>query len=688
MHSSFLHFVWRGAAPSIFAVIVAVSPAPAGDIQRSASFGDATMSFDGDLLDVSTGVVSRQWKLTKQGLATTGLRFGSMDFSNLAATSRDDCDWSLGDLIEAELVAVTAARHNDDSFTGDHLQVIAEFEYPVERLRVRYVVWAYPGAAGLRTQLQVAGLPGFESSKRDWTSQRVETIYPFKASHRRLGFGLMQGIKTNMNVPLLAEKVITGKQASVDWANGVALQAANRGLILVKESNKHTAMKADADVATGGFEFAADRVAVTGAGLYPADVSTDRFRSCWATWLVMYRGDESDGELALKQFDRRRYPVRPDRDIYIMANTWGSEDMRPECLHSAREEAVLAELKSVADLGIDVLQIDDGWQTPQWTTAASAKQVQRGREAYEVFGDYPVYPEGWSRVRQTADELGVTLGLWAAWTAPLEALKSNYDEGDFKYFKLDFAHLNSKDKYDDLTDKARQLIKHSGHTASVNWDVTEVATRMGYFSGREYGNIYLANRKTKTVRNPVLYVPHKVLRDAWHLSKYTNLNKFQVTVQNIDIVQEDAPTDAAMHPHDYVTAIALMSSPIFFQETRYYSPEARAQVRDLLTLYKQHRRAMYEGYVFPIGNEPDNLSWTGFQNHRPQAGTGYLMIFRERLNRSSDGELQLRFVDGATLNIVNLVTGKSWPVSVDSDGKVKFSIDEAPGFLFLQYEAL
>ena len=448
------------------------------------------------------------------------------------------------------------------------------------------------------------------------------------------------------------------------------------------------AMQTNADVATGGFDFEANCVAVTGAGIYPADISTDRFRNCWATWLVLYRGDTSDGELALKQFDRRRYPVCSDRDIYIMANTWGTEDMRPECLHAAREEAVLEELKSVADLGIDVLQIDDGWQTPQWTTAATAKQIQRGREAYEVFGDYPVYPLGWSRVRHTAEELGVTLGLWAAWTAPLEALKSNYDQGNFKYFKLDFAHLDSKEKYDALTQKARELVKYSNHTASVNWDVTEIATRMGYFSGREYGNIYLANRKTQTVRNPVLYVPYKVLRDAWHLSKYANLNKFQVTVQNVDIVLEGAPTDAAMHPHDYVTAIALMSSPIFFQETRYYSPEARSQVRELLAIYKQHRAAMYDGYVFPIGQEPDNLSWTGFQNHQPSSNCGYLTLFRERLNRSSQGNFRLNFVEGATLKVTNLVTGESSVLSVDDDGDVSFSIPEAPGFLFLHYELL
>lgn len=856
-----------------FAVITAVFSggpfASASDIEKSGQVGQASMSFDGTLLTVSTGAVTRYWSLTDAGLSTTGLTSDSLELCKRTDKPTQSCDWDLGTKGKAKLVSLTARKENDEGFTSDHLSVVAQFDYPADNLTVRYVVWAYPEAPGLRTQLFVKRLAGRASKTESvagsqpvievlrgrshtakgsaqvagkalastiWDRKSVELhaknlqpkseyllglswwdwggggrrqqvrvasvdrentrtviadtrlpswigrqespyeltvrvpgsvllddsfrilvdnvagpnanisevwLYQSGASDQKLklngpeeriatleedapvgyqliayldagseprnpratesvrnrveqlpltgtwphrrAFGLMQGIKTNSNRPILREEDISGPEARVDWANGLVFQSQDRGIVLVKESNKHTALSDNDDLATGGFEINAKGVSVSGSGFRRSDLRSDRFTSCWATWIVPYAGDQWEGNLALKQFDRFRYPIDPERDIYVMANTWGTEDKRPPCLHAAREENVLEELDSVADLGIDVLQIDDGWQTPQWTTAKSAQEVQLGKGALEEFGDYPVYPEGWANVRKKAEELGVTLGLWAAWTAPTDALQSNYDQANFKYFKLDFANLNTKQRFDNLKQKARDVIKHSDFTARVNWDVTETAPRMGYFAGREYGNVYLENRKTLTVRDPVMYVPHKVLADAWHLAKYVNLNKFQVTVQNVENVREGAPTDATLHSHDYAVGIALMSSPIFFQETRYYKPAARERIRDILSTYKEHRHDMYDGYVFPIGNEPNNNNWSGFQNHQPTSGNGYLTIFRERLNKSPTGKFRLRFVQGEKLTFSNLLTGEQSSLTVGPNGGVEFKIPQAPGFLFLKY---
>ncbi len=676
---------WSLANVAVLLAVAFTQSACAQAIQSTGVFGQAKMVFDGKTLAVSTGEVAREWALIERGLATVELRCGTTSFV-AKPQAAGACDWDLGGLGKARLISLKAKKDNDERFTGDHLRVVAEFEYPDDKLRVRYVVWAYPGAPGLRTQLQLKALPGFDGSRKVFTPQVVDAIELAEPWTQRRAFGLMQGIKTSMDVSILKEQTVTGKRATIDWANGLVLQGKGRGLTLVKESNKHTALKPKDDVATGAFVIDGDRVSVTGAGLYPTDVNADGYRTCWATWLVLHRGGEQEGNLALKRFDRARYPINPKRDVFIMANTWGTEDKRPPCLHAAREQNVLEELESVAYLGIDVLQIDDGWQKPNWMPAARSGQVQHGRGAVDMFGDYPVYPEGWVNVRKKAERLGVTLGLWAAWTAPTEALKTNYDRGNFKHFKLDFAKLDTKSRYDGLVNKARDLIKHSNHTARVNWDVTEVPPRMGYFSGREYGNIYLANRKMRTVRHPVLYVPHKVLNDAWNLSRYVNLNQFQVTVQNVDHVLEGAPTDAGEHTHEYAVGIALMSSPIFFQETRHYEPAARQRVRHVLSAYKKHRLAMYEGYVFPIGDEPDNASWTGFQNHNPQTGNGYLTVFRERLNESATGTFQLNFVRTNTLRVTDLLTGKTLSLPVGPGGQVEITIPEAPGFRFLKYE--
>jgi len=277
------------------------------------------------------------------------------------------------------------------------------------------------------------------------------------------------------------------------------------------------------------------------------------------------------------------------------------------------------------------------------------------------------------------------LGLWApAEEISLEALKANYEAGDFRYYKLDFANLTTRDALDDLMGKVRAFIKDTDHRVRVNWDVTENPPRVGYFFAREYGSLYLENRKPSTPAHAV-YRPHTVLGDAWLVSKYLNLTKVQVSVQNGDRVDPQR-SDARFHPHPYLVAITLMASPIFFQMTQLYDDHARDVIRDLLSVYKRHRAAMARGYVFPIGEKPDNGSWTGFQCHDSASGSGYLMVFRERNQPAPEWKLALRFVAGRRLEIEDLVHGESRTVDVGEDGKVWFRIEHPADFRFLRYE--
>jgi hypothetical protein len=236
---------------------------------------------------------------------------------------------------------------------------------------------------------------------------------------------------------------------------------------------------------------------------------------------------------------------------------------------------------------------------------------------------------------------------------------------------------------EELTGKARKLILHSGQKVRINWDVTEKNPRVGYFFGREYGNIYLANRKLRWPKD-VVYKPYLVLRDAWQISDYLNLNKFQITIQNRDLTDPDI-SDAYQHSHDYCLVQTLMGSPIFFQETRLYDKAARDLLRPVISLYKEHRDEMFRGYVFPIGDKPDNESWSGFQNHDPDSRTGYLTILRQLHNDLNHQSIRLKFLAGRTIQINDLQTKEERTVKVPADGKVDFTIDAAPGYLFLKY---
>jgi hypothetical protein len=646
-------------------------------------FENSKVSTKADKLIVSTGKVERTYQLTSRGLLTTCLKNIVQKKEVLNTDNSLGSDWEIGNKTSGNLISLTAKIDDDEKFTDTHILVEAEFEYPTNHLRVKYIVWVYPGADGLRTQLQLKALPGFDSTKEIFETDITESLTLKEEAKKISAFGYMQGVKTNMDVDILTEKQFDNQVQTIDWANGLIFAGENDGIILIKESNKSTSLKIEEDVATGNFLLNENKISITGAGMFPKNLKEDKYLSCWANWVILYSGMEDEAKLTLKKFDRKRFPVHPERDIFMMANTWGTEDMRPECLYAAREENVLRELESVADLGIDILQIDDGWQTKEWLPAKNSAEHQRK----DVLGDYNIYPDGWRNVKARAENLGVKLGLWAAWTIPMDKLIWNYDQGKFSAFKLDFANLNTIEKRDELMGKARELIKNSNYQTCVNWDVTETPPRVGYFYGREYGNVYLENRKVTTARPNIQYIPYKVLKDAWLLSKYVNLNKFQVTVQNIDMTKDTTKTDAHKYNHPYVVGISLMASPIFFQETHFYSAEAKAQIKPILEIYKKHREEMYAGYVFPIGDEPNNESWTGFQNYNPETNSGYLTIFRELKNNENSKSIELRFINGKKLKLTNLITNKVESVQPEKN-KVIFQIDQPAGFQFFKYEFL
>jgi hypothetical protein len=632
--------------------------------------GSARVTASGLDLKIETGRIERSWRLTENGLVTTSLR-SSRTGREWTIPPVRSCDWSLERFglagTKATLIRLTARPVRYDPYTSDRLEVTAEFDY--SGLTLRYTVWAYPSAPGLRTQLAVKGIPRSAASAGPAAADCLP-IDCSRLARRAAGYYNNTQNRNSRTTENLREETATGPlnaAFTVDWANMVALESGGEGVCVVKESHKCVNQQG---VETGAFEYAVSGLTTTGWGVGPADLLPERFRNAWATWTVVFDGGDDGRELALKVFDRFRYPIDPQRDIYTMSNTWGSTASPREAQNAACEENVLRQIDACRDLGIDVVQIDDGWQG----------------SGYKHWDPAPErYPNGWTRVREAARCAGVKLGVWSAWLIDASDLKRNYDRAGFQYFKIDFANLNTYAKLETLVAKIRTLIEYSGQTVRVNWDVTENAPRMGYYFGREFGNIYLENRKPEQPAN-VVYVPYLVLRDAWHVSKYLNLNKFQISIQNLDTISRER-SNAFRYNHPYAVAIALMATPLFFQEVTLYSQQARDSVRPLVATYKQHRRNIFRGYTFPIGEKPCDAAWTGFQNHDPASASGYVLLFRELNAPDATQSVRLRFLAGTRLRLTDLRSGAVQSVAVPADGAVSFEIAQAPDFAFFRYES-
>ncbi len=651
------------------------------------SHGKARAWTEGDTLNVTTGQIRRVWRWADGGFATSEV---AVEASPLVwSASAIECDWQLpdaADAADAELQSLVAEVSDDENFTSQHVQVTAVIAYPKKGFTLKWCVWAYPGGPGIRTHLHatrtadaaVAPPSAFQGGPGD---ARVDRVPIGEEANRRRYFGYYNETqqRNDTHQDLLKEEVVDGPMKHREWcgwASVACVESNAGGVALVKESHKCVNQRGLA-----GGEFVVDHpsgLACTGWGLGAADVAREKFTPGWATWTITWAGGDIEREIAFKRFDRLRYPIDPARDIYIQANTWGSTDNGRDARRAAAEPSVIKEIETCAEMGIDVLQIDDGWQTP----LASASW-QPGEAGWKPHAES--YPEGWKNIRDLAAKRNVKLGLWAAAEpVSLDELKASFTDGHFFQYKLDFAVLKTRAAIDALMAKVRSFIQWTGHRVRVNWDVTENPPRYGYFFAREFGPIYLENRKPSRPKS-VVYRPHTVLRDLWQASKYLNLHRIQGSIQNVDRVDPES-SDAHLHSHSYATTIALMSIPLFFTETKYYSPPAKDEIRKLLAVYKQHRADLYRGIVHPIGDKPDNQSWTGFQCHLADENRGYLTVFRELGNADPQHAIRLARIPGKAIHLSDLVTGKFWDQPIAADGTITLRIDNAPGCLFLHYD--
>ena len=639
---------------------------------------------------VSTGRIERTWRWTGAGLVTVGLR----DLTNEKPLSirppAHACDWDLpgaiGDKSQAELLSVAIKTDDDKGFTGKHLEAVSKIRYPQAKLEIEHVVWAFPDAPGLRVQLRVKALPGYEPKRvvadkdRPYKSYGGAFLAPgpradflpldFSTPNSRRYWGYYNdpGNRHDQSKDMLDEKIIRGfpifQPEAIEWASGEAVEYGDRGVIVVKETPKCVNQPAHL---TGGFFSGPQGLAVTGWGLAADEIVLDRFRDCWATWTIVYGGGNDGMQMALKQFDRARYPVVPQRDMFILANTWGPAN--PGGAQFTSEDFVLKEIPALADLGVDVLQIDDGWQKAGGGPGAS--------------GFLPKYAQGWMKIKAEADRYGLRLGLWVAIrNADIADLKKNLDDLGFITWKCDYDHLANRADYEARIAKYRAVMKYSPGTQFTLCPEYD-DPRYGWYFAKEYGSIYFQNIQ-EGLPPHLTMVPYQVLRQHWLMAKYFPANKLQVMLQNPKRTRRDL-SDAYLHSHDYCFAMGLPFVPVFFQSAQFLDDEGRKELKALIAIYKQHREEVFTSITFPIGNLPDNASWSGFQMVNPNLKQGYLLIFRELHNEQPRQEIALKFLAGKTIVLEDLQSAESRTARVPESGEVEFEIKQAPGYRFLKY---
>ena len=655
------------------------------------TLGKASVQVKNDTLVVCTGKIERKWVWTKAGLLTVSLKDVNTGKEWAKPNLSMMCDWDLPGAItpdsKATFVSFKVQESDDEGFISPHLEIISQIRYDAARLEIQHVVWVFPGAPGIRTQLRVKSLNGFKSDGLPETettreyygylltvpsgrSEYIPLDLNMKNQRRYWGYYNNPGSRYDQSRDMLKEEVITGfplfQDEEINWASGVCFEYGDEGIMVVKESHKCVNQQGHN---TGSFYSGPSGLKVTGWGLQPSEIVADRFRECWANWTIVYSQGNDGMQLALKQFDRARYPVFPERDIMIICDTWGPAD--PVGSRFAEEDFLLKEIPLLADLGIDVIRIDDGWQINPWD------------EKKEVF--LPNYPDGWKNINAACNKYGVKLGLWVAiQRAKQEDLLYNLDEAKVVTWKIDFDYLNNRTAFENRFTGIREIMKHSWMSTQFAFCPEYDDPRYGWYFAKEYGSIYFRNIQ-EALPEHLIMVPYHILRQHWLMSKYFNGNKLQVMLQNPKRADKRY-SDAHLHSHSYCFALGFPFVPVFFQSAQFLDHEGRKELKELIALYQQHRENIFGCYSFPVGETPNNGNWAGFQFINKEMTGGYFLIFRELHNNEAKKPIRMKFLAGKTIKTTNLKTGSTEQITVAPDGMIELTIENPADFSFLQYQ--
>ena len=407
-------------------------------------------------------------------------------------------------------------------------------------------------------------------------------------------------------------------------------------------------------------------------------------------WTFLHDNGPTGRTTAVQRLQLQLRPVVPGRDGLAVSNTWGdrSQDSR------MTEDFLLAEVAAAAELGVDVVQLDDGWQ--KGTTANAWNRPQDG-----AWGDYwaidPQFwtprpsglPNGLEPVVDAAHRAGLHVGLWfspdsssefANWEADRDCLTDLVTRHGITQVKSDGVLLTSaraERRYRRLID---QMLQRTDGALTFDLDVT-AQVRLGYWGAPHAGPVFVENRYTDFHN----YWPHQTLRTLWRLSHHLHPVRLRLEFLN-PYRNTDRYAGDPLAPEHYrpatLFATVMMASPLAWFELSEAPAEFRAEIAELVRIWKQVRHRIHTEVVLPIGDEPDGWSWTGLCT-APREGDAYAVVFRP-LDSGPDWSFCLPHNDlpNSDLDRVEGLHGNGRAV-VDN-GRVRVEIDEPLGHAFLR----
>lgn len=399
---------------------------------------------------------------------------------------------------------------------------------------------------------------------------------------------------------------------------------------------------------------------------------------------VGYEGGRAGRIRAATDFQRKLRPYVPGRDGLFLSNTWGDGN-RDACIN---ETFLMKEVAAGAELGVDVIQIDDGWQKGRSANSAALAKGEKGRWGswWDVEGFWDVdpvrFPNGLQPVVAAAKEKGMKFGLWFGpdstdeakhWEKDAEFLLDLHRRLGIDYFKLDSMKSQTPLALERQAKLMDRLMTGSDARITIDLDVT-AGVRPGYYGFPKIGPVFVENRYIRK-NDSRLWWPHLTLRNLWSLAQVVDPVRLRMEVLNPrrgrDFYPANDPLAPARWPEDAIFAISMFASPLGWFEIQNLRPETVAAWKPLIVRWKAERDAVHAGYVYPVGGRPDGVAWTGFVAGAKDGRSGSVLLFRE-LSDKADFVLDLSGMidaDGLTASVIGgrgraVLSGSSLKVSI------------------------
>ncbi len=378
--------------------------------------------------------------------------------------------------------------------------------------------------------------------------------------------------------------------------------------------------------------------------------------------------------------------ARKNSELILMSNTWGDLN-RFEC---ARQDFLVKEIDAAKEIGVDIVQMDDGWQTGS-TDDLSLRDENDRKIFNETFWNLNTekFPNGVEYVTEYGKKNNVKVGMWFAPDShnnfsllerDLDVLRKAYQEWGIRFFKLDMFWIIDSPQRDRFLELLQKIYSF-GDDVAVQLDVTR-DNRLNYLCGREYGTVFVENRYLKAKSA----FPHRTLRNLWMLSRYIPSSKFQFEIINpdhfVESYSDDDPFRPCLYDMDYLFASVMVSNPLFWMELQFLSDQRREELKRIMNVWKEHQHVLAIADILPIGEKPSGRSFTGFYasvDGKPK----YIVLFREVTEKDST-EISIP-VECANVEV--LASNADVEVGI-KEGFIKASFSKPRSYVFLKIKEM